>query len=180
MDEKSKAVEIKVQTAATEQEVKKVENTASDSQDDLELQLAATEEALKQSLSERDNYKRGLLKAKGKVQEESVDDVPDEKLEAIIDRKVQERLYDTKVVELQRQKDTLLNKAVKENKELKIALKNRSQIQNASTGTSADLSETKSPFFSQEQLAEIERRSKMIGVKIDPEKVKANLLKKAK
>lgn len=130
---------------------------------DLEAKLAKVSE-------DRDNYRKGLLAAKGKGGDESEDDK--------IARIVQEKLLETQYSQLLIEKDEIAQNAIKENKELKVALKNRAQAgASTSSGGGQDTTEVKTDFFTPEQLKDMENRSRLTGIKIDPEKVKANLLK---
>ena len=111
--------------------------------------------------AERDNYKKGLLMAKGKIEDDGTAD------------KLAEDATDiTKIVAEQVKK--VVEPFVKQNEELKVALANRSQIQSHSSGGSQESSsgETKQEFWNAEQLATF----KKLG--IDPVKVYENWQKK--
>ena len=95
----------------------------------------------------------GKLKAKGKLPEED-DNSSEEDLDAKIDRKVQERLLATQEAQAVSEKDALVVSLAKKNKELALALKNRSQVMNTSgQGSNEDKPEVKvEKTLSQEQL----------------------------
>ncbi len=121
---------------------------------------------------ERDNYKKGLLKAKSKLNDFDSEEDLESKIASIVEKQITER----RNIELENKEKELLEKVIKENRELKIAMQNRSQIssgvgQGASSGI---MGEVKENYFTPEQLAYFEKR------KIDPEKVKQNILKNQK
>lgn len=129
-----------------------------------EVELSAELEAVR---IEKDNYKRGLLKAKGKLPD---DEQPD--LDQLVSQKVAEALESSKASDLERKEKELVDKILQENKELKLARQNREQISTAPQGTgNTGTTSTTDTFFSPEQLAYFKQR------KLDPEKVKANILK---
>ncbi len=97
-----------------------------------------------------------MLKAKGKIPEESSDnDTPEENMEALIDRKVQEKFLSSKEAQIQAEKDDALKAVLKRNKELEVALKNRGQITSTSAqGSNEDKAEVRiDNYFSNEQIA---------------------------
>lgn len=166
MPEEKKAVE-NLETAAPQAGVENNETNAPKSPTQSEVDLAAE---LEKTRLERDNYKRGLLKAKGKSEE--IDDIDEDKIQSIIDARIKEALESSKNEELEKREAELIEKLIKENKELKLAQANRSQV--SSSGQGGGYSEqkpTEDKFFSAEQLAELKKRG------VDPEKVKENILK---
>lgn len=113
-----------------------------------------------QAEAERDNYKTGLLMAKGKIEDDGTSD-----------RLANEATDISKIVAEQVKK--AVEPFVKQNEEMKIALQNRSQIQSHSGGSQENsLGEVKKEFWSAEQLADFKR------LKIDPNKVYENWQKK--
>jgi hypothetical protein len=87
--------------------------------------------------TERDNYRKGMLKAKGKLPAEEVAE-EDEDLDTKIDRKVQERLTATKAAQAQTQLEETIKKMAKDLKETKLALANRSQLKPTNTQVTGD------------------------------------------
>lgn len=179
------------QSAATGTEVNgsaaSQNNQSSQGEDDLEIELAATQEALKKSLEERDNYRQGMLKyKKGAHQNDNEGEgsvLTAEAVEAIFERK----LKDSQVVELQRKSDELLQQALRERKEAVLALKSKSGISNVPGGAGStgmekrdvrNASSNSTPieqYFTPEQIAHLESVSKQTGVKIDLNKVRENI-----
>lgn len=169
MLEEVKAVET-TETAAPQTGVETTGTEAPTVPTSAELDLATELEAVRK---ERDNYKQGMLKAKGKLPEQETG-VPLEKLDEIVSSKVQEILSSNRDAELEAREKSVVEKILKENRELKVAMQNRSQLSvgsGAGAGTSPSMSPTSDNFFSAEQLADLKRRN------IDPEKVKQNILR---
>ena len=142
MQNDTKTVETKVETAVTQPQA---EAAVTASEVDYEALLAQKDAELAQVRTEKDNYKKGLLKAKGKLPEEDQTDTGNpEELDALIERKVQERFLSTKEAQIQAEKDTALKAVLKRNKELEVALKNRGQITTTSgQGSNEDRPEVK-------------------------------------
>lgn len=113
-----------------------------------------------QMTQERDNYKKGLLQAKGKLDDDGT-----------ADKLVNEATDITKIVAEQVKK--VVEPFMKQNEEMKIALQNRSQIQSHSGSSQETIGgEVKKEFWSAEQLADFKK------LKIDPNKVYENWQKK--
>lgn len=126
MNKENNAVEAKVEAAAPQQE--NVESPVS-TEVDYEAILAQKDAELQKVRDEKENYRKGMLKAKGKIPEESQSDTDEpEDLETIIDRKVQEKFLSTKEAQIQAEKDMALKAVLRQNRELQVALKNRGQI----------------------------------------------------
>jgi hypothetical protein len=160
MSEQTKTVETKVETAVAQP---KTEETSSQNTQevDYEAELAKKDAEIAQIRVEKDNYRKGLLKAKGKLHDE--DDTSsneDEDIDAKIDRKVQERLLSTREAQIQSEKDALVKASAKKIKELTLALKNRGQISTTSgQGSNEDRQEVKTDkYFSPEQIADLKKR----------------------
>lgn len=143
MPEETNAVETEVQVAAPEQNV------------DYEAVLSQKDAEIAKVREERDNYKKGLLKAKGKTHEDYQSDTDEnEDADSRTRRIVQETLLSTKEAQLQAEKDQALAAVLKRNKELETALKNRSQVTTTSgDGSNQDKPEGKKDnYFSNEQI----------------------------
>lgn len=154
MTDTNNAVETKDEIAATQPTV---EATVEASEVDYAAILAEKEAELAKVQEEKENYRKGLLKAKGKmpVEEYPVDNL-DETEEERISRIVDQRLLQTKESQLQAEKDAALAAVLKRNKELEIALRNRQQITASSGGSNSDKPETpikNDNFFSPEQIS---------------------------
>lgn len=124
------AVETKVETAAAQSGQATAQNVA---EVDYEAELAKKDAEIAKIAQEKENYRRGMLKAKGKLPDEDDNSSNDEDMDAKIDRKVQERLLASREAQVIAEKDALVIASAKKIKELSLALKNRNQI-SASTG----------------------------------------------
>jgi len=155
MSQDNTAVEEHVETAASQEGVETSASSAHEVQtEDFIAVLEAKDQELAKVRAEKDNYKRGLLKAKGKVEEE--DDSED--IDAKIDRKVNERLLDSKEAQLIQEKENLLKQALKRNKELETALKNRSQISPTGAGSHQETQAVSDNVISAEQIKNLKAR----------------------
>ncbi len=122
---------------------------------DYEALLAEKDAEIAKVQQEKDNYRKGLLKAKGKIPEDYQSDADgSEDMETLIDRKVQEKFLSTKESQIQAEKDAIQKASLKRIKELETALKNRGQITSSSgEGSNQDKPEGKKDnYFSNEQI----------------------------
>ncbi len=153
MEKDTKAVETKVEGAVPTQEIVVTPTTT---EVDYEAVLAQKDKELSEVKQERENYRKGMLKAKGKLpEEEESDNSTPEGMEALIDRKVQEKFLSTREAQLQADKDAAIKALAKRNKELETALKNRGQVTSPSAaGSNQDRQEGKTDtYFSNEQIS---------------------------
>ena len=159
MSETKPAVETKVEVAATPQETKVETPSQTQPEVDYEAELQKKDAEIAKVREEKDNYRKGMLKAKGKLPEED-DNSSEEDLDAKIDRKVQERLLQTREAQVQSEKDALVLSLAKKNKELTLALKNRGQINTSSgQGSNQERPEGKvDNVLSNDQLASLKAR----------------------
>lgn len=114
---------------------------------------------------ERDNYKAVALKRKGKLAEDD-EFFAKEGLEDFIKDKVIETLADKEVARAQAEKEAELKRIIKENSELRLALKNKPET--SSGGDSGSNIEVKDSVFTNEQLVALRKRAEIL--KADPEK----------
>lgn len=146
-------VETKVEGAGTSQETVVTQTTT---EVDYEALLAQKDAEIAQVREEKDNYKKGLLKAKGKLPEfnQRDTDETEEDVDSLVARKVQEAMLSTKEAQLNAEKDLALKAVLKRNKELEIALKNRGQVTSPSAdGSNQDKPEGKKDnYFSNDQI----------------------------
>ena len=158
MEKKEKTVETKVETAVIQPETVVAPETT---EVDAETLLAEKEKEIAKISTERDNYRKGLLKAKGKLPEEHQSDADEpEEQEALMRRIVREEMLTTREAQLQAEKDDIIKKTLKRNKELELALKNRTGV----TSTSGQGSNQEKPegkldnTFSNDQLANLKAK----------------------
>lgn len=126
---------------------------------DYQAELALKDAELAKVKEERENYKKGLLKAKGKLPDSELPGEHEQDLEELVNRKVEEKLLDTREAQIQKEKAELLEKALKENRELRLAAANRAQIPSGSQGSSSETTvEPTGQFFSDAQIAELKKK----------------------
>lgn len=120
---------------------------------------------------DRDNYRKiGLAKKKGEVPPEPTMD--EEEVERRAEERAKELMQTRQSEENEKKQREIALKALKENRELKIALKNRSGIVTTPTsGSHADPAAPKDTFWTADQLAYFKKRG------LNPDKVKENYLK---
>ena len=165
-EEEKKAAEA---TAQAEAEAKLAEDIVIDP-------LTLKDEEIAKLREERDNYKNVALARKGKL---SADDdfFKKEGIDEFIEDRVKTILADKELNKAQIEKDNELRRIVKENNELRLAIKNRpgSSIGGETGGGSV---EVKDNVFSADQLRALEEKAKRL--KADPqkfiEKAKLNFL----
>jgi len=185
MEENKNVDESAIDSTKTDEEIeeeKKAEElkNSQDAPTDTEVELAALKIKLSDTEKERDNYKTGLLKERGKITEDDfINDENRETVDAVIDKKVKIALLDNQIVQDRQKEQELMNKIIKENRELKVALKSKAQPINASQGSgSEDRNNDKKEFFTEELKAEIFK--KFPNLAKNPkglETLKANIIK---
>ena len=129
MSNENIAVETQDEVAATQPEEV---TTQTVTEVDYEAELNRKDAELAKIREEKENYRRGLLKAKGKLPEEDDNFSNDEDVDSKVKRLVQEELLKTKEAQALAEKEVLISVMAKKNKELSLALKNRGQITNTS------------------------------------------------
>ncbi len=125
---------------------------------------------LAKAKEERENYRRGMLAAKGKPVKDPVDEESD--LDTLVQQKVVQALEAEKEALVNKKYEAVVETLMLKNKEYALALQNKANMPNASAGTGQVDKAVSDNFFSAEQLADLKKRG------LDPEKVKANLLRK--
>jgi hypothetical protein len=167
-------VETKVETAVASQETVVAPITT---EVDYEAVLAQKDAELAQVRTEKENYRKGMLKAKGKLPEDSqTDDEGTETQEQMFRRIAREERLSEKETQIQADKDNALKAVLKRNRELELALKNRGQVTSTSAGGSnQDMPAGKvDNYFSNDQIASFKAKG-WDDKKI--ETLKKNLLK---
>lgn len=124
---------------------------------------------------ERDNYKTVALARKGKLPADN--ELLGEDFDEMLKAKVQEALVDTEINRMTNERNAETAKIIRENVELKLALKNRP---GSGLGSDSGASgEVKDNVFSTQQLESLKQTA--IRLKTDPEKyiekAKTNFLK---
>lgn len=107
---------------------------------------------------EKDNYRKGLLKAKGKDDNGNFEE-GDETEEEKIRRIAKEEVLSTQESRIIREKEEAYNAVLKRNQELELALKNRSSVLNSASGANQDKPEAaKVRYFSDAQINALKAR----------------------
>lgn len=119
MDKESTATETNASAIAPKEETKAVVSTP----DDLEARFLASEAEKKALQDKADNYQRAYIKERRKNKGEIVDDEEDD--DDRIRRISEETIANSRLAEIAREQDEIIKKALKENKELKLAQVNR-------------------------------------------------------
>jgi predicted metal-dependent phosphotriesterase family hydrolase len=143
---------------APESEIAVTQTTA---QVDYEALLAQKDDELSKVNEKMENYRKGMLLAKGKIPgERQTDSDGTESQEEMTRRIVQETLLTSEQSRIQAEKDQVLKSALKRNKELETALKNRGQISSASgDGSNQDRPEGKKDnYFSNDQISALKAK----------------------
>ncbi len=148
MDKEKQATEADAPIIATEEKVIAPS-------EDAEAKVAALE-AEKATILEREaNYRAAYLKEKAKNREPDIDETEDEKFRRI----AREEMAQASVSKIDVEKESLLKKLAKENKELKLAQLNRTDIP-ASTTTHTEGQGVKDTLIPPDQLAQFKAMGK--------------------
>lgn len=134
-------------------ETHEVEEGSTTTQEDAESRIAVLEAEKAKAIEEAANYKIGMLKAKGKLKEDFDDESEDERIARI----VSEKLSETKIAQIDLEKETLLKKLAKENKELKLAISNKTPVA-TSIGSHSESKSVTDTSVTPEQLAAFKAR----------------------
>lgn len=130
-----------------------VDEGSTTTQEDAESRIAVLEAEKAKAIEEAANYKIGMLKAKGKLKE----DFDDEDEEERIARIVSEKLSETKIAQIDLEKEALLKKLAKENKELKLAISNKTPVA-TSIGSHSESKSVTDTSVTPEQLEAFKKR----------------------
>jgi hypothetical protein len=170
--ETTKATETSTSSIATKEVDPKVLTTA---EEDLEAKSTALEAEKSRLVEERDNYKNAYLKEKRKKTEFIEDDggsqpLDEEKLRQI----TREELANSRLAEIAREQDAIIKKALRENKELKLAHLSKATTTPASVGTHNESIPVTSTLITSEQMASFKAKG---WTDKDIERYKKNLQK---
>lgn len=117
---------------------------------------------------ERENYRKGMLKAKGKLPDDETDILPeDDRVRAIF----REEMLNTQEAKIAEQNSNLVKSLLKKNEEMATALKNRTQMTPSGGNSSGGGASPENRFWTPEQEANLKARG------LDPEKVKQNIIR---
>lgn len=130
--------------------------------DDPELRLKSLQEELSNVKRDRDNYRNGLLAMKGKKEVEELDLTDPVQIEAYITKTVDDRLLATQQSKVEQDLQRHSEELARKNKELTLALANRSTIPSGASsgsGTQPKVEATDpATYWSAEQVAALKAR----------------------
>lgn len=179
MDQQIQAVENTVETNAAAPQTQGVETNSSSATapaNDPEAQLQAILAENAKLRGERDNYRTVALAAKGKIDSENVDFTDPVQVHAFINKTVEDKLLETKEAQSEKELVEFAKELARKNKELGIAVSNRSQVAAASTGSGATGVEVKNQsYWSPEQAEELRKRWR--AQRIPEERIEKMLVK---
>lgn len=124
-------------------------------EDDLSLKLASLEAEKVKLTEEKDNYRRAYLKVEREHKsEDNENETADERMRRI----AQEELANSRIAEITREVNDINIRALKENKELKLALLNKGGTPPAAMGTHSETTAVADTLITQEQIADFKKR----------------------
>lgn len=145
------------------------EQSVENAHEDYAARIAELESENARLENDRNNYRKAALVAKGRIEPDE-DESPD--LDTLIQQKVEAAMFDTKKAVIEQEKESLLQKALRENEELRKAASNRGQVSIASgAGSNMDKPEVRENYWSPEQEAALKAKG------LDPQKVMNRLPK---
>ena len=169
MENVDKAVEAKPDEAANQEEEVKTEEVVDASDDsktdikdetpDYEALLEEKDEEIAKITDDRDNYKQGMLVAKGKADPEVYGQEDELDINTLVKREVKEALFDAELTQKQKEKDEILKQALRENREMKLSLQNKDTISNAPAGAgNEETAPVTDNFLSDNQIRELKTK----------------------
>jgi len=105
--------------------------------------------------NDRDNYRKGMLAAKGKIETEDLDLSDPTQLASYVKKQVDEQLNASKYDQSREELTNYAKELARKNKELALALQNRTGMTSTGQGSGAS---SKTSYFSEDQLAEFKKR----------------------
>lgn len=161
---------MEIETPATEADAETIAPQENPEQDDAEARIAALEAEKAAILERESNYKQAYLKEFEKNRQIPADESDEDRIRRI----TREELAAKEVVAIDTEKEELLKKLAKENKELKLAQMNKTGAPPASVGTHSEGTPVTDTLVTPDQMAEFKKRG---WSDQDIERYKQNLLK---
>lgn len=137
------------------------------------LVITALEAEKEKILEERENYKKAYLKEVEKNKQDNGEESEEDRIRRV----TRETLQETRLAEIDKEREELLQKALKERDELKLALKNRTTGSPASMGGHSETVAPTDTRVTPEQLAYFKSRN---WSDADIERYKRNLAKNSR
>lgn len=166
MNEDTKTTEANDSSIVPSEEV----STTTSTESDAEARITALEAEKARLIEEGANYKVAYLKERSKKQD--YDNSDDEDIEEKIRRVTAETLANSRLAEIAQEQDSLIKKALKENRELKLAQLNKTNTPPASVGTHSEGQTVQDTLVTPEQMSAFKARG---WSDKDIEKYKRNL-----
>lgn len=129
------------------------EGTSTPTIEDTEARFAELEAEKNKAIEEAANWKIAALKSKKVTREDFEDETEDERIARI----VSEKLAETKIAQIDAEKEALLRQTLKENKELKLAHLNKTDAP-ASMGTHSEGVGVKDTLVTPDQISAFKAR----------------------
>ncbi len=138
--------------------------------DENETKIAALEAEKAKLIEEGSNYRLAYLKEKRKNEGPDIEETEEEKTRRII----REELAAGRMTEIDKEKEALIQKTIRENKELKLALSNKGGTHESTTSHSEQDKKVMDTLVTPEQLVAFKARG---WTDKDIERYKRNLIK---
>ncbi len=168
--DKTNATNVEAEKIATQTEVKVLPST----EEDLEAKIQALEEEKARLVESEANFKVAYLKEKSKKTESFEDESEEDRFRRI----AREELTNSRLSQIDREKDEAFKKALKENKELKLAQLNKTGTPPAGMGSHTETYQVRDTSVTPEQEAYFKNSLKWSDDKIA--RYKKNMLKYSK
>ena len=173
-EEEKKAVE-EAEKAAAQKKLDDAKLEAEKVAGEAEARIEALEKEKAQAIVEMSNWKLAALKAKGKIKKEDPDSEDGEEGQPDVRAIIQEELSKTRIGQIDAEKDVLLKRLAKENKELKLAQASKTTIVTATGASDEGGAKVQDHLVTPQQ---IEAFKKMGWTDKDIERYKKNLSRK--
>ncbi len=145
-------------------------------EEDYEARVASLEAEKAKLIEEKSNYQVAYLKEKGKKKADDFED-GEESLEDKMRRISNEALANSKLAQIAYEQDQIIKKALKENKELKLAQMNRGGTPPAAAGSHSESQPIRDTLVTADQMAAFKARG---WTEKDIERYKKNLQRYAR
>ena len=122
--------------------------------EDLEAKVSALEVEKARLIEQGANYKLAYLKEKSRRDDEEPEIEEDDKMRKV----VREELANSRLAEIALEQDGLIKKALKENKELKLAQLNKASTPPASVGTHSESQPVRDTLITPDQMSAFKAR----------------------
>ncbi len=122
--------------------------------EDAQAQIAALEAEKAKLIEQNANVTLGMMKAKAKLKEEPSDENDEEKMRRI----AHETLANSRLTEIAQEQDAIIQRALKENRELKLAQLNKTGAPPAAVGTHSEGTPVTDTLVTPEQMSAFKAR----------------------